>query len=340
MATELDKIAYRYEKKIQNALIDAFDILRNQYTIPQLTEVINSRGVYGVMELFSDIDTTISSAIVPQINNAINESGTISIELIPKGAIEGSISFNMLNENTTSFIRSYQVPLVRQISNNTKEAIRNSINIDLAAGRGPRSTAIQFRKDIGLTTKQEQYVRNFENALKWQSETDPVKRRQLRNNLQQAIKGDKYKLQDKRFRSSMNKLLNEEKISNKQIDKMVTRYRERYIKYRSEVIARTEALRATSVGNHEMLKQNIESGSVNDNILRFWDATNDRRTRPWHNKAEVINSKGVKWNQAFKVPNSKGSIEQLMYPRDPAGSPDNTVQCRCAVYYKYKDRRK
>ncbi len=339
MANELDKIASRYEKKIQESLLKAFGTLRNKYTIPQLTEVINSRGVYGVMELFNDMDTVIASAIVPDINNAINESGAASIELIPKGAIEGPTSFNMLNENTTSFIRSYQVPLVQQISNNTKEAIRYSINVDLAAGKGPRSTAIQFRKDIGLTTTQEQYVRNFQNALQWQSETDPVKRKQLRSNLQQAINGDKYALQDKRFRASMNKLLKEEKLSQKQIDKMVTRYRERYIKYRSEVIARTESLRATSVGNHEMLKQNIAAGSVNDNILRFWDATNDRRTRPWHNKAEVVNSAGVAYNQPFKVPNSRGSIEQLMFPRDPAGSPDNTIQCRCAVYYKYKGRK-
>jgi hypothetical protein len=339
MSEKLEKIAAKYETKIQTALLRAFDTLRVQYTIPQLTEVLDRRGITGILELYANMENVIGSAIIPQINMAITESGGAAIELIPKGAVQGALSFNIFNEKTADFIRSYQVPLVKQISNNTKETIRQSIATDLADGVNPRTTAVRFRKNIGLTAKQESYVRNFENALNWQKEIDPAIREKLRSNLNQAIQGNRYTLSDKRFKNSMNRLLNEERLPAAQIEKMVTRYRERFIRYRSEVIARTEALRATSVGNHEMLRQNVESGDIDNGILRFWDAVNDKRTRPWHNKAEAVNSKGVKYNQPFRVPNRVGTIELLMYPRDPNGSPDNTVQCRCAVFYRYKGKR-
>ncbi|MCP4761065.1 MAG: hypothetical protein GY870_04735, partial [archaeon] len=106
MSDNLDRIASKYGKDIETALLTAFDSLRTQYTVKELTETLNAQGAYGVMQLFSDMDDNIAAAIVPEINDAINQSGKVSIELIPKGAVEGPISFNMLNEHTTEYIRA------------------------------------------------------------------------------------------------------------------------------------------------------------------------------------------------------------------------------------------
>ena len=49
---------------------------------------------------------------------------------------------------------------------------------------------------------------------------------------------------------------------------MVERYRERYVKYRAEVIGRTEALRAVHAGNYEGYLQAIDEGAINREELQ------------------------------------------------------------------------
>ena len=87
---------------------------------------------------------------------------------------------------------------------------------------------------------------------------------------------------------------------------------------RAETIARTEVLRAYSISQAASLRQIAD---YVPNLKKQWLATLDDRVRPTHRQA---NGQIRDWDEPFA-----GDGEDLMYPRDPGGSPENTINCRC-----------
>lgn len=93
-------------------------------------------------------------------------------------------------------------------------------------------------------------------------------------------------------------------------------YTSRMPPYRTERIARTETIRSSNAGSQELFS---EWGVTQHE----WLATKDDRVRDDHLAADGQ-------VQPIDMPFSVGG-EDLMYPGDPAGSPSNTIQCRCTV---------
>src|SRR3972149_4910754 len=86
--------------------------------------------------------------------------------------------------------------------------------------------------------------------------------------------------------------------------------------FRAEAIARTETMRAENFGNEELMRDwGVEQ--------KEWLATPDERVREAHWDA---NGQVVGIDEPFIV-----DAEELDYPGDPAGSPGNTINCRCTI---------
>lgn len=309
------RIADKYEPKIRKALIQAFNELRTQESRAAIEKALMEGGLESVMRMFENINPKIAAKLGPVLDEAISEGAKLPAEMIPAAAfLVSDISVSLFNRYTVEFLQRYKLNLIQAISNNTREAIRNSLIADQIAGKNPRETARNFRNTIGLTPKQEQAVRNYRTYLE---------------NLDKAAL--ERALRDKRSDSVILRHIKDQKpLSSDQIDRLTNRYRERYIKYRAEVIARTEALRATSVGNRAAIDELIQTGQVNVNIVRrFWVYTKDNRTRDPHRKVPSMNPKGVRLDEPYKT-----SLGPLLYPRDPNGTAANTVQCRCTEKYK------
>jgi HK97 family phage portal protein len=85
---------------------------------------------------------------------------------------------------------------------------------------------------------------------------------------------------------------------------------------RARVIARTEVHGATTKGTLEGYKQ---AGAP----IKIWVAVQDENTREAHSMAD---GQEVPINQPFDV-----GGEAMMYPGDPSASPENTINCRCAI---------
>ncbi|RLG86551.1 MAG: hypothetical protein DRO18_04275 [Thermoprotei archaeon] len=94
----------------------------------------------------------------------------------------------------------------------------------------------------------------------------------------------------------------------------------RTIRARAETIARTETLRIYSIAQQEVFNS---AGRRIEGLKKQWIATLDLRVRPAHAAAH---KQIVPFNEPFTV-----GGEKLMFPRDPAGSAKNTVNCRCTM---------
>lgn len=106
----------------------------------------------------------------------------------------------------------------------------------------------------------------------------------------------------------------------KRIDRL---YLEQIIPNRSRVIARTETIRASNMGNQEAAK------STGLPIIREWVSTRDSRTRDAHARADGQRA-------PMGTPYDIGG-ELLMHPGDPTGSARNTIQCRCTEIYHVQE---
>lgn len=97
---------------------------------------------------------------------------------------------------------------------------------------------------------------------------------------------------------------------------------------RAQTVAVTEVHRAYNFGAlaASLRVQQQESQT----LLKRWDAKEDNRVRPAHNRAD---GQTVALSQPFIV-----DSEPLMAPGDPSGSPHNVINCRCKMHLSRRGR--
>ena len=225
--------------------------------------------------------------------------------------LEVVIGFDHVHWRAVNHMQRSRLRFIREFTDGQRDATRLALVDGIERGLNPIAQARNFRASVGLTAKQQEAVINYRRLLVRAGEGDSAAlTRQLR---------------DRRFdRTVRRAVAAREPLSQAQIDRMVDRYRERYIKYRAEVIGRTEALRAVHAGNDEAYRQAIDGGAIaRAEIQRTWVTARDERVRPTH-RAAGGQVRGL--DEPFIVGGA-----QLRYPGDPRAPARETVQCRCAL---------
>ena len=215
-----------------------------------------------------------------------------------------TVGFDQVNNRAVRYMQQQRLTLIREWTQAQRDASRIALVDGIRDGLNPIDQARQFRQSVGLTAHQQRVVRNFRQSLEAVHEGN--------------LRALTYELRDHRFDPSILRAQREVvPLSGDQITRMTTRYRERFVKYRAEVIARTEALRAVRAANHEAYLQAADEGNLEEQELeRTWIATSDERTRPTHDRA---NGQKVGLREMFIV----GGVE-MQYPGDPTQG----IQCR------------
>lgn len=299
------KLASKTEAAIYAALIDVWKAVRTSYSLNEIEQIYLTSGVAGVMAMLDNLDPLIANRLSPVLQSSMIDSGRIVIEILPALAITTPAWLPALSISASDAAMKYELDLIRQISDTTKAAVRQSVVEAVATGKPPAAIARQFRSTLGITDGQQVWVSNYRKALE--------------NGDKKALT---YELRDKRFDASVRAGT----LSQDKIDTLVQRYEEKLVIYRSKVIARTESLRAVEIGQYESVRQGMENGHIDPNLEKGWVTTKDGRERDWHYD---LSNKWVKFNEYFV--NSRG---QLLYPRDPNGAASNTIQCRCRLRYR------
>ena len=111
-------------------------------------------------------------------------------------------------------------------------------------------------------------------------------------------------------------------------------YLDQIIPNRSRVIARTETIRATNYG------AGAAARGTGLDLVKGWLATTDGFAREGHVEAsDRYRTNPIPMDSAFEVaPEPGGTYDNLDYPGDPRGAPENTIQCRCAPFYRERRR--
>lgn len=228
------------------------------------------------------------------------------------------VNFDQVNTSALDAMTRNQLRIVREFVAEQKLATQEALLDGIRRGINPNQMAIAVRDSIGLTQYQQQIINNY--------------RRQLEQLDSRAFARA---LRDKRFdRTLTSAIANDQALTPAQIERMVERYREKWLKYRSEVIARTEALRSVHEGTDNMYRQAIDDGTLDpDDLVRTWDTSKRPNVRDSHRAME---GQQRKINEPFV----SGLGNHLMRPGDINAPAADTVECKCAVTTRFSNRAK
>jgi hypothetical protein len=241
-------------------------------------------------------------------------SGEDTMRFISR-SINVVVSFNQTNTRAVDAMRRNELRLISEFSREQRLATRLAMLDGIARGMNPNQQAILFKQSIGLTRSQVQAVLNYRTLLEAgdsQALTRALRDRRFDRTVQGAIDGDRV-------------------LTPAQIDSMVERYQQRYLDYRSKVIARTEALRSVHEGANEAYRQAVDAKLIDSGeLVQTWITARDERVRTSH--SFMHRQQRPMGGEPF----ISGNGNRLKYPGDIDAPGSETIQCRCVLTTRFR----
>jgi hypothetical protein len=215
------------------------------------------------------------------------------------------MTFDLTNPQAILSIRTSVRMLITRITQEQTEIVREVLVAGQQGAATVREQAQSIRSVVGLSDPQTRALANYRRALETGN---------YRATLNNALR-------DKRYDARTLRALAEgSRLSRDQIDQMVSRYAERLRKHRSDVIARTETLRAANAGQLEAWRQAMEQNLLPDSMRMRVIVARDERNCPNCPRIPGMNpAAGVPIGEMFVTPWGRQS------------GPPFHVMCRCTV---------
>jgi len=299
----LDLIA-RAEPRLRNAFLNAITAAKEASTLTALSVLLESGQIEEALDIAASAGAIRLSAEYAAVFTLAGREGAEFLEDV----LEVAVSFDQVNQRAVDVMQQERLRLITNFTTEQRAATRSALVDGIRRGLNPVEQARNFRGSIGLTARQQAAVENY--------------RRLLEQGSSEALRRE---LRDRRFDSTVRSAIRSgEPLTVAQVDRMVERYRERFISFRANTIARTEALRAVHAGTDEMYFQAIDDGFLGaDQLERRWLTARDERVRSSHRR---LNGLVRAIGETFP-----GNAGPLRFPGDPDAPSSETVQCRCAL---------
>jgi hypothetical protein len=281
------------------ALLRAFQVLRDRIPVGEVERLLRA----GLID--QAVNAAAPAELIERLLNPASDvltegvvsSARANIPMLPPRARDLVIAFGQLDPRVVDAIRALDSTSLRSLVPEIRQAVRDTVQAGIEAGVGPRVTARQLREIIGLAPNQAEAVRNFRRALQ---EGD-------------VSKALGYQLRDRRFDAQVRG----GQLSAEQVDKMVTRYEQRFVAFNAETHARSAAIEAQKVGQRIAWQEAQASGALGDGeVWKRWVTTLDGRQRDSH---EEMNGAEARLDEPY----SSGQ----MYPGE------GEYNCRCVETY-------
>lgn len=302
------------EARLGTRFIQLVRAIQSNYVISEIRSALEDGRTAAASRIVRDNVVDFASELSAGFRGAAGVELSIINAALGRTTRALAIGFDAGDPEAAKLMRSSELEFISNFTTGQVQSTRQALTRSLRAGWGTQKTARAIRDSMGLTPYQEQIVSNYREGL--EDQDSDVLNRMLR---------------DRRFDGQIeNAFENEEPLGAKSIDRMVEAYRQGWIRFRAETIARTETLKAVSQARHEALRQASESaGFDTDTVRRTWNATLDDRTRDTH--ADMDGQTVVGMDTPFE--SSSGA--QLLYPGDPDAPPEEIINCRCVLTFEY-----
>ncbi len=322
MTINLDLIASRQESAMLRAFSQAISDIKNTIKLSELERLISDNNINGAIRLLG-LEPASFEGLEEQIYQAYRTgglTGAAQIGNIPSSIGTLSMNFNISAAAAVEWVRKQSSQFITEMVEGQQQLVREVIATNLEKGINPRQSALDLigrvndtgkrtGGNIGLTTQQAGWVQ------KAREELQSLDRNYLSRDLR-----------DKRFDGLVQKAIADGKpLTKAEIDNAITQMQNKTLKYRGDVIARTESINALRAGQHESLMQAADKGDGERNdVKRYWDASGDKRTRLDHLIMEDQERIG---DMPFTFPDGS----QARFPGDNSlGAPaKQLIQCRC-----------
>lgn len=331
MATKretLRQIADRLEPVVRDAFLASIDSFTEDVQIGLLIEAIEAGNTARVLELLK-LERGYFGPLDRALTAAYQEAGSTAMAGFMAGAkrvgAQVRAVFDARNSRAEEWLRSQSSRLITEITDDAREATQSLLARNAERGTAPRTTALDLvgrinrttgRREggiIGLGSQREAWSAR---ALDELTSGDPAQMLAYLNR----------KARDRRFDGIVNRAIRDEKpVAAGDAQKLVGRYRDRLLRQRGEMIARTELLGSVHAAQDEGLEQLIESGKVSrQNIKSVWDTAEDGAQRDSHGAMD-----GQVRGQGEPFVSGNGFL--LLHPGDRSyGAPaEEIINCRC-----------
>jgi hypothetical protein len=323
MAADINDLIDQWEPALQRAFLDSIYKIRDQAQIDQIVRMLERGDVDGAVRAVG-LDPTQFRPFDKAITAAFEAGGEATAAIVP-ALIDGrgfrlSFQFSIRNPAAEDWLKSYSSGLVTEMINDQRDAIRGYLADGLAQGANPKSTALDLvgrvsrtsgRREggiIGLTSSQEQWVRNYRDEL---LSDDPTAA------LERALRDKRF---DKRVRRAAAR---GEKLSAGDVEPMVTAYKNRALRYRAETIGRKETITSLHTAQDQAMQQAAAVGNIDQRDVSYiWHTAHDDRVRETHRPMD-------RQVRQMGTPFTTGAGVHLMYPGDPSGPAAEVINCRC-----------
>lgn len=309
-ASRIEELLSREEAELASAFLAMLATVRVQINLSIVADFLERGDVEGALEqVLRNAPSRMSRATADAFIRAAQDTA----RFLGRSLGEIIIDFDQTNYRAVDRMRANALRLITGFTDQQRELTRAILVDGITEGINPREMARRLRDHIGLTERQYRAIQAYRRSLE-----------ELNAN---ALARE---LRDRRFDRTVQAALRSGRaLSPQQIDQMVGAYRDRMIRYRAQVISRTEALRAVHEGVEEMYEQAIEAGELDPGSLqRQWKTAKDERVRGSHRFMH---------NQIRNIGDSfrSGLGNALRFPGDSSAPAEDVIQCRCVVTTRF-----
>lgn len=327
---ELLELVDRFSPEIRAAFLEAIGGIASSADLGRIVRALKAGDIDAALKAI-DLDPSAFRPLDLALARAFEAGGIFGSQSFPT-LRDGDgnrliVRFDARNVHAEQILRTHSAALVSSIADDQRIAIRTALQEGMAAGQNSRDVALDIvgRVDasgarvggiIGLTAQQEEFARAYRAELLSGSPTVMVK----------ALKRS---LRDKRFDRTVTRAISAGlPLDAATVDKLVIRYRSALLKFRGDMIGRSEALTAIHVGQNEAYEQAITKGTVKASAVRkIWRSAHDDRVRHTH---AAMDGQKVGIREAFTSP----AGAKIRFPGDPNAPPSEIVNCRCVTEMK------
>ncbi len=321
MAT-FETLIDQWDPILRKAFLESISNLRDAAQIQQIVRMLETGDIDGALRAVG-LNPVAFRPLDKAIAQAFEAAGSATQGIVPAAVgtdgLRAVFQFNVRNLEAEEWLRTNSSTLITQILDDQRLMIRTALQRGMAAGTNPRTTALEIvgrigatgRREgglIGLTSTQEQWVANYAAELSSDTPTTALVRL----------------LRDKRFdRAVIAAERDGQPLAQSLINKMVTAYKNRALRFRGEAIARSEAILSMHESQAQAMRQAIAQGIVRaDTVTYIWRTAHDKRVRDSHRS---MDGQTRKLGQPFV----SGLGNLLEYPGDQSAPPEDVINCRC-----------